>query len=213
VITVGDLDDIGLDVPGDDVPRSVTEPQPLTLPDRIEPGTAVAPELTATPRLNDGALFLTEVVADEVRVADSPEEAYPLAVRAVAIGQFQIGGALAHLSLGQRPHGKLRPARLLLGEVCAGETHPVPVVPQDPRVVARHDTIGAPPDRVKKGAELDPLVAEDVRRRRPSRPQLGKGVADDTIVVLLLEGYHLSPRATRVWSATALSTPPERRTA
>jgi hypothetical protein len=62
-LAVSHFNDVGLDIPGDDVPRSVAEAQTLALPDRVEPRAAVTPEFTPAPRFKDETLLLAEIVA------------------------------------------------------------------------------------------------------------------------------------------------------
>jgi hypothetical protein len=69
----------------------------------------------------------------------------------------------------------------------AGEADIISVSAEDPCVVARYDSVGTPADGIKKRAKLDALVAEDVRRGCPAGAEFGEGVADNAIVVLLLE--------------------------
>jgi hypothetical protein len=164
----------------------------------MEPVPFVPAENASRREVHDVSLPLAEVVPDELAVRDLPEKADALAVFAVLVRESELSRESADFGLPQLAERKESARHLLLAqprEEVSLVLHRVdPALEENaagallaPRVVPRRHALEVGVDLVEERAELDVLVAEDVRARRPARFELGDGVAHHPIPVRALE--------------------------
>ena len=99
VVILRDEHDVPLRVFPADVPRSAAEPQPAPLADRVEPESSVFPNLQPGLDLHDLPGPLPQVLRDELAELDLPEEADPLRVFSVRVGQPRPSRDVSNLRL------------------------------------------------------------------------------------------------------------------
>ena len=117
VVSAADVDSVVSHVLLHHIPRSAAQPQALALTDGVEPESAMLADFLACLQLDDVALLLAQMAADEVVVVDFAQEAYSLAVLAVGVGQFRLLRYAPHLLLRHRADGERQVHQLLVGNL------------------------------------------------------------------------------------------------
>ncbi len=203
---VRDVDDVGGGVLRGHVPGPAAQAESRALADGVEPEAAVAAEDAPALALHDVARTLAEVGPNELRVADLAEKADALAVGPVPAGEAEAARGLAHLALAHRPDREERAAELGAAQVreeVGLVLHAIGRAPEDgagrrlldDRVVSGRHAVAGVLQGLQERAELDALVAEDVRARRVAEAQLLDRVGDDPLVVFALHGHHVQRNA------------------
>lgn len=138
--------------------------------------------------------------SDRLAKVDLAQEADALAVGAVLGRQVKFRGEGAHLVLVQVPDGQAEPSELRraqAGEEIGLVLDPIGRAPQpipagrllDAGVVPGGNLLALASHPLIKGAELDALVAPDVRARGTPQAQLGQRILDDVRTVLALQRH------------------------
>mmetsp|Transcript_27939 Transcript_27939/g.82127 ORF Transcript_27939/g.82127 Transcript_27939/m.82127 type:complete len:481 (+) Transcript_27939:573-2015(+) len=207
----------------DDVPRTLGRFHGMehradapSLSDGMIPQSIVPSDDSIVRGVQNVSGIVPQIRREEFVEFDLTEEAQPLRIGTIPIGQFEFGGESPYLGLEHVPQGEDDAAELGLSEgreevrlILDGiggamEPHdriPVRVRPTllQTSVMSRGDVIEIPSlDGVVEASELDARIAHDVRIRSPSPPRVVDGVRYDPIPVLILQADGLEGHVPRL---------------
>lgn len=198
VVALRDVKDVVRYILLYDEPGTTAQEKTFALTDGVEPIAFVGAEFASCFKFDNVALALAKVTAEEVVVVDFPEEADTLRVLALSTGKM--GGAcdVAHLRLHQtsyREHEFRNLATVELREEiglvfqrvfgCGEELDAVDDVGSS--VVSCGDAVVRIAATLLESAELDELVAHNVRVRRKPIADGFDGVGDDAIPIFAMK--------------------------
>ena len=198
VVTLRDVEDVLVDVFLHHEPGTAAEEEALALSDGVEPVALVGAKNLAGLELDNLALLLAEVAAQEVVVVDLAEETDALRVLAVGRGQLRLVGDAPHVGLHHVADGEHQFPYLTvveLREEVGLVLHRVEGSGEEDRtadlggtgIMARGGAVVSVATALLEGTELDEFVAHHVGVGREAATDALDGVRHHVVPVLFVE--------------------------